>query len=244
MLTLRFDGSGLYQVQWPKKSNEILELGRLYVEYELKQTPANQVVLPSLTMVQNCLQLAKESHDLANLGEANRAQSAGLYHQALEALKNKLEIALLHLKASHMDNLAALQQWGLKTAVKNKKVVVYKPQPPLEWEKFAEAYVRREESLPPAGQLVTPPLAEVKNLWNALKQAKETRNEGKNNREIGVQTRTAEMSRLLDLLQLAAAGLVMVRFNGQVTNELQLWGFRVTAVSVKAAVKEEVVNPA
>lgn len=239
MLTLRFDGSGLYQVQWPKKSSEILELGRLYVEYELKQSPAAQLVLPSLAMVQTSLQAAKESHELAGRGEANRAQSAGVYRQTLNALKSKLEIALLQLKANQMDNLAALQQWGLKTVVKGKKIVVYKPQGPLEWEQFAEAYVRREESSPPAGQLATPPLAEVKSLWNALKQSKETRNEGRNSREIGVQTRSVEINRLLDLLQLAAAGLVITRFYGQVTNELQLWGFKVTAVPVKAAAKEE-----
>lgn len=244
MLTLRFDGSGLYQVQWPRKSSEIIELGRLYVEYELKQTPAQQVVLPSLAMMQASLQAAKNSHELANQGEANRAQSAGLYNQALQALKSKLEIALLQLKANHMANLAALQQWGLKTAVKGKKVVAYKPQTVAEWEKFAEAYVRREGSLPPAEQLATPPLAEVTTVWNALKQAKETRNEGKNNREIGVQTRTVEVNRLLDLLQCAATGLVIIRFNGQVTNELQLWGFKVTAVSVKAAAEEEELNPA
>lgn len=239
MLTLRFDGSGLFNIQWPKKSNDVIELGRLYVTYEQKQPLANQVVLPTLGMMQASLQAAQASQQLAHIGEASRAQSAGLYRHSFELLRSKLDNVFLRLKADHSDNLAALQFWGLKTAAKGKKISVYKPKSQFEWEQFAEAYIRREESLPPAEQLNNPPLADIKALWTQVAQAKETRQEGRNNREIGVQTRTAEVNRLLDLLQLAAAGLTLIRFNGQVTNELQLWGFKVTAVPLKVAEEEE-----
>jgi hypothetical protein len=43
-----------------------------------------------------------------------------------------------------------------------------------------------------------------------------------------VEVRNTAVSRLLDLLKLAAAVRVGVTYGGVLTNELQLWGFTVT----------------
>jgi hypothetical protein len=52
---------------------------------------------------------------------------------------------------------------------------------------------------------------------------------GLNQREANIQTHTAEIQRLLDLLQVATIVLVGTRFNGLVTNGLQAWGYQVVA---------------
>ncbi|NJN55109.1 MAG: hypothetical protein HC804_10325 [Anaerolineae bacterium] len=84
-------------------------------------------------------------------------------------------------------------------------------------------------SLPAAEQISDPSLAEMSALNGVLQTAVNERTVGQNQRETNVQTRLSEIQQLLDLLQVAAMILVVTRYQGIVTNNLQFWGYEVIA---------------
>ena len=61
--------------------------------------------------------------------------------------------------------------------------------------------------------------------------------EGRQEREIGVQKREEAIRALLIYLQLAAANLIVVRFDGRMTDVLQRWGYQVVARAKGGIVK-------
>ena len=53
------------------------------------------------------------------------------------------------------------------------------------------------------------------------------RQQGSTQRQMGVQTRSVEVSRLLDILQTEAFVLVVTRLDGHVAEDLQQWGYQI-----------------
>lgn len=156
------------------------------------------------------------------------AKAAGeVVQQTYETVKPLLDKAFIRLKADHYDHLAELEQWGLDTVVNNGKVAARKPTTQRQWTDFLGAYVTKEASLPLEQQISDPPLATMQTHLTTIQASLAERTSGKDQREINIQARNTAVSRLLDLLKLAAAVRVGVTYDGLITNELQLWGFGV-----------------
>lgn len=200
-----------------------------YVAHENSLSAPERVAAPSLGLIETALAAAQAEQTAADSGETARAITAETYRQPLLTAKRRLNLSLLQLKAKYAANQAQLEGWGLDTVVRATGITVRKPRYDREWAIFLAAYVTQETSLDVANQLTEPPLAEMTALNTALQTADNARKAGKNQREAAVQTRTAIADRLLDLLQAAALILVVTRFAGVVTNDLQKWGFQVVA---------------
>lgn len=192
--------------------------------------PANkQVLAPGLAVIQESLAAAQAEQSTAGSGEASRAAAAEIYRQTLTTAKNRLNVALLQLKAKYAANQALLEGWGLDTVPSAVGISVRKPRTENEWITFLASYVAKETSLDANNRLTEPPLAEMTALNTTLQAAKEERKAGSSQRQAAVEIRTAVTNRLLDLLQAAALILVVTQFDGSVTNQLESWGFHVVA---------------
>ena len=190
----------------------------------------------SLSVIQAALAQASAADAAAVGGEADRGTAAQQFRTAYTQARPLLDQIIIHLKSKYVANLADLAHWGLKTKVKGAGTSVIKPSTQSERLDFLMAYVTQEQSLPAADRVADPPLATMQALADALQQTQSTRTTALNQRESGVEVRDAAVQRLLDLLQLAAAVLVMTRFNGCVTNDLQQWGYIITARPAKKKV--------
>lgn len=134
----------------------------------------------------------------------------------------------LHLKSRHAANLAELEQWGLKTKNGTRGVSVLKPRDMNQWRDFLLSYVEKEAILPAAQQITDPSLSQLQALAGTVKQNRADRAEQTTRRLRNVATRTAASQQLLDALQ-AAALLIVTRFDGKVTRDLQPRGFNLVA---------------
>lgn len=229
MIMVRLDYRGAYQVKWPRSDADVLALGQAYIAQETSLPAAERVAAPSLAEVELAYTAVQDAHTTARSGEISRASAAETYRQTLATASANLEIAIAQLKVNHYTNLAQLEQWGLDTVANGRRIIVRKPRTGNGWAALLAAYVRQENSRPPADQLTKPPLAEMTALLDTLQTAHAARTTGRNQREANVQTRTTQAQRLLDLLQTAAIVLVATRYNGMVTNALQAWGYHVIA---------------
>ncbi len=229
MLTVKVDTNGGYMVNWSRRQTDIINMGITYVSQENALPALERVAAPALALVESTLAAAQAEHAAAGGGEVSRATAAETYRQTLLAAKPKLNLALLQLKAKYAVNQAQLEGWGLDTVIGATGISVRKPRYDQEWATFLNAYVTQETSLEMANRLTEPTLVEMTALNTTLKAADLARKAGKNQREAAVQTRTAVANRLLDLLQTAALVLVVTKFDGVVTNDLQQWGYQVVA---------------
>lgn len=107
------------------------------------------------------------------------------------------------------------------------KVQVRKPTNQGQRLEFLRVYVTKEASLPLEEQISDPPLATMQTHLATIETSIAERTSRRDQREVSVQVRNTAVSRLLDLLKVAAAVRVAVTHGGLITNELQLWGFQV-----------------
>ena len=227
MISVKFDVNGAYITRWSHSPQDIIAMGQSYVAWEAGLPQAQRLTAPSLAMMQAALVAAQAEQVTAGNSEATRAAAAELYRQTLVNVKGKLKLAVLRLKNKYFANLAQLEAWGLETVSTPNGVSVRQPRGEAEWAAFLVAYVAKETSLPVAEQLPDPLLAEMTALLATLQQAHADRTAGRNRRETAVQVRSVLAAQLLMLLQTAAIVLVATRYNGEVSSELQQWGFDV-----------------
>ena len=229
MVTIKIDANGTYILRWPRAQQGILALGAAYVAFE-SSLPANkQVLAPPLAMIQESLAAAQAEQATANSSEASRAAAAETYRLTLATAKNKLNIALLQLKAKNDANPALLEAWGVNTVAAASGITVRKPRTEKEWITLLTNYIAQETSLDVASRLAEPPLTEMNTIAAALQAADAARKAGSSQRQAAVETRTAAADRLLDLLQTAALVITVTEYKGVVTNNLEQWGFQVVA---------------
>lgn len=229
MITIKVDATGLYWLRWPAltRQDEVLALARAYVAYEGSLPEGERVLTPALGLIEGVLAAAQQEQSTARHAETTRATAAETYRQTFAAAKPQLNIALLQLKARYAANLAQLEAWGLDTVVLGSSISVRKPRTEREWAQFLARYVAQETNLDAASRLPQPALTEMTTLSDTLQAADAARKAAQSQREAAVETRKKLVNRLLDLLQGAALGIVLTQFEGQVTNDLQRWGFEV-----------------
>ena len=229
MLNIHNNPSAVLRVRWPKNDAEVISVGTTFIAYEGSLPAPQQVQDIPLARIQAAHTSAQAGVTGAGGGEAARAIAAETLRQNYLAAKPLLETAIHHLNVKYRANLAQLELWGLETVLGPTGIRVRKPRGQRGWIAFLQAYVTQESALPVADQLTAPALAQMQTLHTNIQDALRARNEGRNTREISVQGRTAATQELDSLLRIACAIIVTARYDGEITNELQHWGFNVVA---------------
>jgi hypothetical protein len=242
--TMKFDPQGNLELNWPSSDLEIIELGTAFVTYEEAQPVAQQLKDLPVVFFSALVKQAQDSAAQASAGEASRAQAAEAVRQAMEQARPLLDKVILHLKSRQANNLAGLEQWGLTTNATARGVSVIKPKNETEWRAFLLSYTEKEATLPVADQITDPPLSQLQALAETVRQNRADRMEQTTRRTRNVAARTSASQKLLDALQAAAAVLIVTRFGGQLTRDLQAWGYRIVAKTAKATATPPEETPA
>ena len=223
-------------ISYPKNDDEILLNGAAFVKYEMSLPSEQRLKDISAELISDILEPARAAAQMAKASEAARAIAAEKFTQSYMQTKELLDKkVIVHLKSRLVDHLAEAEQWGLRTKVGPHGVSIVKPRSQSEWINFAVTYVAQEASQLPANRIADPPFEQMQTLATDLQRYQQTRDNEKLQRRSGVQTRTQESQRLLDLLQTAADTLILIRFDGHLCPDLEHWGFTVTAHPSKAA---------
>ena len=225
MINVRLDYGSSLRMRWPCSDRTIILLGENYVAYESSLPPEEQVLAPSLTLMQTTLTAAKEEADLVQSGEKMRFTAASQYKGKLTKAKTNLRQATIHLKSMYADRWHELNQWGLLLGNTQRGIGVRLPNRNRDWEAYLYTYVAKEASLPAEEQLSNPPLADMQALAQELRAAKKARDEQRNQREASVQARSRNVQRLYELLQVAAMVITVTQHEGIADNKLQQWGY-------------------
>ena len=230
MLGTRIDATGRLNIVWPTRDADVIALGKAYTAFEGQEPAPARLALPAFAQVQTLLEAASSAAASATASETQRAISATNLANALAEAKVLLDDALKQLKGRYSKNPAQLELYGLSTKIGARgEVLVSRPVTAKGWARFLAAYVTQQAQLDEAARISDPALAKMQALNQIVTQAQTDRLSGRNQREVGVQNRSAAATRLLEHLQLAAFALVVTRFEGHIVNELQNWGFTVIA---------------
>lgn len=229
MISIKLDTSSSLSVRWPTSYRGVVALGEAYAAYESSLGAEAQLQDVPLSAIQSALNEASSAIALARSGEQERASAGEVVQQAFEAVRPLLDKAILQLKTRHFEQLSLLEQWGLDTVVRLGKVQVRKPGSQGTRLEFLQAYVAKEASLPVEEQISDPPLATMQTYLDTIQTGIAERTSGRDQREVNVEARNTAVSRLLDLLKVAAIIRVSMTHSGRLTNELQLWGFQVNS---------------
>lgn len=228
-VAMKFDAQSDLELRWTLNDAETIQLGEAFLTYENALPDAQRLRDLSVEFLRPLVDQARVAAAEAAAGEAQRARAAEAVRQALEQAHPLLDKVILHLKSRHANNLAELEQWGLQTKQGQRGISVQKPRHLEQWREFLLAYVAQEATLPAAQQITDPPLSELQALAAIVQQNRTDRTEQTTRRLRNVAVRTTASQRLLDALQAAAAVLIVTRFEGKVTRDLQLWGFNLVA---------------
>lgn len=230
MFSAQADTNGSLKVVWPKHDADIIKLGDAYLTYEGSLPDEQRLILPAFAQIQALYTAAHNAASSATSSETQRATSAGDLANSLAEAKRLLDDALKQLKGLHSKNLAQLEAYNLPTKVSARgDILVKRPTTDKAWINFLNGYVAQQGVLPEVNRLSDPPYAQLERLHRLITEALAERISGRNQREIGVQNRSAVATRLLEHLQLAAFALIVTRFDGHVVNDLQNWGYVIVA---------------
>jgi len=230
MLSAQIDVNGSLKISWPRYDPDIIKLGDAYLTYEGSLPPEQRLTLPTFAQLQVLYDAAHSAALTATTSETQRAVSAADLATWLAEAKRLLDDALKQLKGLYSKNLAQLEAYNLSTKVGARgDILVQRPTSDKGWVRFLNGYVAQQGTLPELNRIGDPAFAQLERLNRQITEALADRTSGRNQREIGVQNRSAAATRLIDHLQLAAFALVVTRFDGHVVNDLQNWGFNVVA---------------
>ncbi|MFN8597773.1 MAG: hypothetical protein U0559_16520 [Anaerolineae bacterium] len=238
--TMKFDFQSALELRWGTTDEAIIKHGQAFLAFEASRPVSEQLKDLSPAFFTTLVDAAQEAATEAGLGEAARAHAAEAVRQIDAQLPALVDKIIMQLKLHYASNLADLKLYGLETNVGPRGIVVKKPKNPTDRRAFCLAYVEQETSLPTAQQITDPPLSQLTAIADILRQNQTARTAQTTRRQINVATRTAASQTLLDALQAAAAVLIVLRFGGKVTFDLQQWGYDVVA---KTAPQPKPIEP-
>jgi len=227
--TMRFDAKSPWDLRWFNTDAEIIAHGEMFVEFEGQRPAPAQLKDISAPFVRVLLTAAKKAAEEADTGELGRAHAAEALRQADEQLPALVDRLMLHLKSRHAANLADMERYKLKTTAGSHGVSVQKPRNVLERRAFCLAYVEIEAALPAAQQISDPPLSQMQALAAVITANQAEWNEQIIRRQRNVATRSTAAQKLQEVLQAAAAVLIVTCFGGEITRDLKQWGYDVVA---------------
>jgi hypothetical protein len=216
-----------FEVRWPRTDQEIIELAEAYMAREAALASREQLPCPPLQLIHKYLDLAHATLEVEGDPRLVAEQATRRYEGALEEARPLLNSAALALRARYEDDPLALTEWGLEFETREDEVCLAEPQDDATCLEFLESYIMRMHDLDEDERLEEPPLERMQELYGEMEEALERRQAA-----LALREGYSPARRLLDLLQVAAANLVTVRFEGQLTEELALWGYELVRTVV------------
>lgn len=229
MYAIKFDGTGDFDLNLPRDEADLLALAESYVAYEATLSPDEVLHDISCADIQAALSRAQTAQAAQRASETDRAIAAAQLQIAYGQVRPLLDRVILRLKSRHVDNLADLEQWGLKTKVGPHGPIVLKPVNPLDWLDFLNAFITQESGRLPADQISDPSLSELAEWAERANRAKQDRDAARIQREIHTAARHAAVQQLRQLLLVAVSIRIVKQYQGGVSVELGRWGYTVTA---------------
>lgn len=229
MYLTKLDVSGDFDLNLPRNEVDLLALAESYVVYEATLSPDEVLHDISCADIQAALSRAQTAQAAQRASETDRAIAAAQLQIAYRHVRPLLDRVILHLKSRHVDNLADLEQWGLKTKVGPHGPIVLKPVNPLDWLDFLNAFVAQESGRLPADQISDPSLSELAEWAEKANRSRQERDAARIQREINTAARHAAVHQLRQLLLVAASIRIVKQYQGCVSVELGKWGYPVMA---------------
>jgi len=227
MLSIKFDTKGTKKIKWPGTDIAIIETARALITAEAELPDSD--CFPKQNLLKRTL---KEAEDALGLVALNENSSVLDENDAFDIAKDFARVIVAGLTYFHAHELPVLKEWGVDVIDGKSQTPIHKK----DVTDLLEKYIKKEEKLQESEQLPTPPLEQVSVVTKALLAA-QARREQKKERSKG---RPEEVSRLLDLLQLAAAFHTVVNFEGIVDGRLVKLGFEIITVPEKKARKRKI----
>lgn len=218
------------KLRWSRKDQEILVLSNTYVAYEATLPPEQQLKDVSLARIGQVLVDANVARQAISDSEATRVKEGAIFRTTLGQVRDALRQARRVLGARYLDDVSPLVDWGFTVVISRGKPAVRLPNVQPGWLNLMQAYLAREGALEEGERVVRPGYDEVQGLWQTLQESLKARDEALARRETAVEARKAAVKRLLALLKLAAETRVQLYYGGQVSPELQLWGYDVLGI--------------
>lgn len=227
MATFVIDAKSDVVIKAPDKYSGWITLAQQYLAYESAQPPEAQLPLPTLVNVNSALVALQTAVAAAADGEHNRAIAGNRFNELMASVKGKLSWALNGRSRQFHQSLYLLEAWGVDTVNGPAGARVEFPSFQADWLALLDAYIAKEESLPPAEQWADPPLSEMETLREQVQINKQEREQYKLQRMNNIVKRDQRLATLKMLLDQALHNLIIEKYSGVVDMELGFWGFNV-----------------
>ncbi len=238
MYSVKIDSKGSLVVILPQNDMGTIILGEKFLEYEASLPSQERLLEPDHALMSTLLLEAKTAAGMVTSNETVRAVSSADYAAAVSEMKVLMDDALAELKHRNRKTPARVREWGVNTTIGLSGKILYTAvKTDRQWIDLNHSYVIKEQSLPENERISDPPLERLAALDQIIQSNLSLRTASLNERGIGVRTRTAAASRLLDMLQVAGALLCLKHFDGCVEENLTRWGYKVIAKKATATVR-------
>lgn len=227
MVTTKFDTSSKLHLVFPDRSKpvEIVSNVEAYLDYEYSLPPEEQ--LPQTPRLTELLEQWSVSDDNRSKGEYQRAKAA----ESVEQLDQEMVRYVRHMRktidAAFPESPAEAKAWGFNAKHSTKNILL--PRTRNEHLFVLNKYIAKEQSRPEEEQFTSPPLAEVIEVRDKLRQQLNVRSAGRTQRKKSAASSNEIALEMYDQLQGAVVYLLNFRFNFTLTVEFENWGFEVIA---------------
>lgn len=227
MLQVRLDPTGPYALRFPRAHQraDVLALAQRFVAYD-ERLPLEQQS-PFTPKLKALLAQLLPNHAQSWQAEAQRSQASESLKQIDRAASIIIDQIMAIMRAAFPTTLGQAEMWGL--AVKQGTGNMLKPRGREARLSLLNAYIKTEQARPEAERFSLPPLSDVIRVRDALQINLHACRAGQNDRRISIARTKALSHELLNHLQVAAAYLVVDRFDHQLGPRLEKWGYTIVA---------------
>lgn len=244
MLNLQLDPLGSFKILWPTNDEGNITLAESWITYESARNTADSLKDPWMALLQAQCDAAKTARTLAQAGEAARTEASDAYRTALNTARALLERALAFLKFKHADHLVLIEHWGWNARLaKRGGYTIKMPVKDADLIRLLETYVTYEATRG-SEQIPDPSLATLQALLVDIQDLAQNRSSSRVQRTANIFSRGTASYKLQDLLQVTAAVICMLYFNGEVHPDLGNWGYTVVAATPSNGGEPPVEEPA
>lgn len=217
------------QLRWSRKDEQVIAQATVYVDYESALPPEQQLKDVSLALMQEVLAEAVDARGAVAYNDAERIKAGTTCRTATKEIKGVLRQVRKVLDARYLDDVSPLADWGFEVLLSRGKPTLRMPRNNQGWRNLMRTCLAREQEQPEEERVVTPSFEDMMALQQKLQDSIKARQEALAGREAAVAARKAATRRLLALLKVAADTRVHVYYEGQISPELQSWGYNVVA---------------
>ena len=232
MLSFKFDSIGSKKVKWPATDVAVIETARKLISAE--SSLPDSLCFPRLNLLRHTLANAENAVGVLAIDDSGDLLDEDAACAMAEDFSRIITAGLSYF---HAHELEGLVDWGIPVFDGRPQAPSAKPA----MIDMLQKYVEKENSLPGADRLPSPPLAQVAAVCSTLLTAQKNREQARDKKS--AKGRAPEVQLLSDLLQLAAGFHVVIDFDGVVDERLEQLGFDIIDIPVKKT-KQPAPQPA